>query len=226
MAGKYLYAAAIALLAIALAGFLYYAIQIAGWADEEAVTAFLEKYRNSPWAPFYVAGAYVAAGLAFFPVTIISLAVAAVFGAVWGVIYGMAGILLSAVIIFMIGDKMRGRETRQFIKKYAEKYDRQLKKSGVAGIATLRMVVFAPFTIFNIICGLSSIRFSDFLLGSFIGLLPGFIARAIVGDSIIPLIFNPSVESASYLMIGLTLWVGIILLSRKIFNGAMHAKPA
>jgi len=201
---RYFYMAAVALVALAIAGTLYYAIEVAGWVDEEAVTAFLEKYRNSPLAPFYVIGAYVVAGLTFFPVTIISLAVAAVFGAVWGILYGMSGILISGAIIFIIGEKMRGRETRKFIKRYADKYDKQLKQSGVAGITTLRLVVFAPFSIFNLVCGLSSVRFSDFMVGTFLGLLPGFIARAIVGDSIIPLIFNPSRESLSYLGIGLT----------------------
>lgn len=226
MTRKYHYIAALVLAAVIIAGTLYYAIHVTGWLNEEAVTAFLEKYRNSPWGPLYVIGAYVVAGLTFFPVTIISLAVAAVFGPLWGIVYGMAGILISGTIIFTIGEKMRGREARQFIKRYVEKYDKQLKESGVAGIATMRMVVFAPFTIINFICGLSSVRFTDFIVGSFIGILPGFIARAIVGDSIIPLLFNPNITTISYLVIGLTLWVGIILLARKLFNGGLGLSAA
>lgn len=226
MAGKYYYILALVLAAAAVAGALYYAIHVTGWLNEEAVTAFLEKYRHSPWGAIYVIGAYVLAGLTFFPVTIISLAVAAVFGPIWGIVYGITGMLVSGTILFTIGEKLRGREARQFIKRYVDKYDKQLKESGVAGIATLRMVVFAPFTIFNLICGLSSVRFTDFVVGSFIGLLPGFIARAIVGDSIIPLIFNPNITTVSYLAIGLTLWVGIILLARKLFSGGLGLSAA
>lgn len=226
MAGKYYYMMALILAAVCIAGALYYAIHVTGWLNEEAVTGFLEQYRNSPWGPLFVIGAYVLAGLTFFPVTIISLAVAAVFGPLWGIVYGMTGILISGAIVFTIGEKMRGREARQFIRRYADKYDKQLKESGVAGVAMLRMVVFAPFTIFNLICGLSSVRLTDFVVGSFIGLLPGFIARAIVGDSIIPLVFNPNVTTVSYLAIGLTLWVGIILLGRKLFNGGLGLSAA
>lgn len=226
MAGKYNYIILIVFTALCIAGALHYAINVTGWLDEEAVTGFLEKYRHSPWAPLYVVGAYVLAGLTFFPVTIISLAVAAVFGPFWGVIYGMTGILLSGAIIFFIGQKMRGLEARQFIKRHVDKYDKQLKESGVSGIATLRMIVFAPFTIFNLVCGISSVRFHDFIIGSLIGLLPGFIARAIVGDSIIPLIFNPNVETISYLVAGLALWVGIILLARKLFSDGPFVKTA
>lgn len=226
MEGKYLYGALIALFAVCVAGGLYYAIEVAGWVDEDAVTAFLEKYRSSPWAPLYVVGAYVLAGLTFFPVTIISLAIAAVFGPVWSVLYGITGMLVSGSIVFAIGQKMRGREARQFIKRHIEKYDKKLKESGAAGITTLRMVVFAPFTIFNLVCGISSVRYVDFAIGTFLGLLPGFIVRAIVGDSILPLIFNPSIESVSYMAIGLTLWIGLILLARKLSGGALSEKTA
>ncbi len=219
-----IYVAVIAGLVLAIGGFLYYAIDVAGWVNEESVTAFLNKYRHSPWAPLYVIGAYILAGITFFPVTIISLAVAAVFGPLWGIVYGMSGILLSASLLFALGQAMRGRKIEKIVGRTALKYDRQLGESGIRSVIILRLVLFAPFSLFNLVGGLSSVKYSDFAVGTLLGLLPGFIARAIVGDSIIPLLFNPTLESAVYLVGGLTLWAFLIFFSHR-FLGDDSAMP-
>src|SRR5690606_9271028 len=62
------------------------------------VRQFLEQSRGTWWGLPAVCLVYVLAGITFFPVTVTSLAVAAVFGPVWGPIYGMCGALLSAAL--------------------------------------------------------------------------------------------------------------------------------
>lgn len=217
---KLLYGGLAIVVAAALSGLLYYVIEVKEWLSEEAVSAFLADYRADSWAPLFVIGAYILAGLTFFPATILSLAVAAVFGPIKGIVYGLSGTLLSASLIFFIGQKLRGRKLNKFIHRHIHQYDRQLERSGIVGVTTLRLIVFAPFSLFNIVMGISSVRYTDFIVGTFLGLLPGFVARAIVGDSILPLIFQPTWQNVSYLMAGITLWVFIILLSRKLMGNA------
>jgi uncharacterized membrane protein YdjX (TVP38/TMEM64 family) len=47
------------------------------------------------------------------------------------------------------------------------------------------MIPAAPFTVVNVLAGALRIRFTDFLIGSLIGLLPGTLTTIVVGDRLL-----------------------------------------
>ena len=92
--------------------------------------------------------------------------------------------------------------------------DEAFSKSGVIGVATIRLLPIAPYSLVNLVAGISSIKLLPFLLGTFLGMLPPMIAKGLVGDSLSDLATNPSTRSITYLAIGILIWVGVIVLSR------------
>lgn len=104
--------------------------------------------------------------------TVLSLAVAAIFGPIWGPIYGIMGALLSSAILFGIGKLSGNAGLRKIGGPKVEAVDEKLKKSGIVGVAAIRMLPIAPFSLVNLVAGISSIGIVQFLIGTFLGMFP------------------------------------------------------
>jgi uncharacterized membrane protein YdjX (TVP38/TMEM64 family) len=142
-----------------------------------------------------------------FPIIVLNLATAMVFGPLWGFVYAIAGSILSATVYFGIGRFGRNRGLKKLLSgPRLSKIDKKINEAGVVGIATLRLVPIAPFGVFNMAAGITSVAFFDYLAGTCIGFLPGGIARAVVGDSLMDLFLEPSKKSFIYLGCGIVLW--------------------
>lgn len=202
--------------ALLICGFLFAAYSFFALQDIDELRAtaneFLTSVRGTRWAFPVIIGLYLLSGFVMFPVMVLNLATAFVFGPVQGFLYSLSGILLNAVLFFHIGRFGRNRG----LKKYLEgprlgKIDEKLHNAGVAGVTLLRLVPLAPFSIFNMAAGVTSLRFFDFIAGTFLAFWPGGISRAVLGDSLMQLFFDPSVRTALYVAIGFLLWAVIVL---------------
>ena len=60
---------------------------------------------------------------------------------------------------------------------------------------TLRIVPIAPFSVVNVVAGVSEIRFRDFAIGNFLGMLPGVIGIAFVTDRALASLRDPSMTT-------------------------------
>ncbi len=181
----------------------------AAWKD--ALTTFLEQARGTPWALPIVCLAYVVGGAIFFPVILLNLVCALVFG-LWGIVYALAGAMLNAAVYFGIGYYIRHRRGGKswLTRPRVAPVDRMLQKSGLAGIVFIHSLPAPPFTVTNFIAGLSSVNFVTFFAGTFIALLPGAIARGIVGDSLTKILLHPQPETYAYLGLGIVLWIVMV----------------
>lgn len=172
----------------------------------------LEAARSTGWSYPIVCGLYLLASLVMFPIIALNLATAIVFGPIYGTIYSLTGTLLSGTVFFYIGRFGRNRGLKKLLEgKKLSKLDSKLKDSGVIGVAMLRLVPIAPFGIFNMAAGITSLRFIDYIAGTFIAFWPGGIARAIVGDSLVKLFLEPTPQSFAYLIVGVLIWGSIVL---------------
>lgn len=178
----------------------------------DSVSDILEVARNSPWSFPIVCGLYLLASLVMFPIIVMNLATALVFGPVYGTLYALSGTLLAGTTFFFIGRFGRRRGLKKLLEgPRLARLDEKLKDSGVIGITILRLVPMAPFGIFNMAAGITSLRFVDYIAGTFIAFWPGGIARAVVGDSLVQLILTPSRDTFIYLVCGAFLWASIVL---------------
>lgn len=204
----------VAIIAV-LGGLMFWASQSIPWLSSDSINAFLEKSRGTYFALPTVLLVYVVGGVLFFPVTVLSLAVAAIFGPIWGPIYGIMGALMSSAIMFGIGKLSGNAGLRKIGGPKVAAVDEKLKRSGIVGVAAIRMLPVAPFSLVNLVAGISSIGIFQFLVGTFLGMFPPMIAKGLVGDSIAQIWKNPSVETISYLVGGIIMWGLMIWGSQK-----------
>ena len=208
---KLIYAAAAAIFIFAVIASVFFLTQDVDQLRDK-VEKILEMAQNSLWSFPIVCALYVLSSAIMFPVMALNFATAIVFGPVYGFIYALCGTLLSGTVFFFIGRFGRDRGLKQLLSgPRLSKLDDKLKDSGVIGITMLRLVPLAPFGIFNMAAGITSLRYLDYILGTFIAYWPGGIARALVGDSLVKLFLEPTQESILYLACGLTIWAVIIL---------------
>jgi uncharacterized membrane protein YdjX (TVP38/TMEM64 family) len=78
------------------------------------------------------------------------------------------------------------------------------------------MVPIAPYGVFNLVSGVSSIRFLPYITGTFLGILPGTFALAILGDSIARIIAEASPENIAYMAFAISIWIGLIYVMHKL----------
>jgi uncharacterized membrane protein YdjX (TVP38/TMEM64 family) len=118
------------------------------------------------------------------PISVIAVVTGLIYGPVYGTVYTMLGAFLSATTGFLIArylgqgivDKiLRGRNTN---------IDGDIEKHGLSIMLFLRLAFIFPFDPLSYAAGLSSMRFSHFIIGSVIGVLPEMFAYNYLGTSI------------------------------------------
>ena len=67
----------------------------------------------------------------------------------------------------------------------------------------------APFSVINVIAGVSDIRLRDFAIGGLIGLLPGVIATAFLADRIVASLRDPTPTQILILLAA----IGLVILA-------------
>jgi phospholipase D1/2 len=142
-----------------------------------------------------VIGVYAVGGLVVAPITGLIIATAMAFGPLLGFAYSLLGCLVSAAITYGIGSRL-GRETmRRFAGRHVSHLSHRLARHGLTAILIVRILPVAPFTIVNIMAGASEVRFRDFILATFLGMLPGLLVMTFFGDRLQNAIQDPRAES-------------------------------
>lgn len=124
---------------------------------------------------------YIIGTVFFFPGSILTLVGGALFGPVYGTFYNVTGATIGAAISFLIA--------RYLLSDYVEnKAGGRLKhlKDGVEQegwrfIAFVRLVPLFPFNLLNYALGLTRIKFSHYVIASYICMLPGGLAYTYFG---------------------------------------------
>jgi uncharacterized membrane protein YdjX (TVP38/TMEM64 family) len=90
------------------------------------------------------------------------------------------------------------------------------------------MLPIAPFSIVNVVAGASHIRWSDFVLGTVIGLLPGIVTMTFFIDRAIAAVRSPGPDTLALLGLALALIVGLVFALRRMLRGRARgdAQPA
>ena len=83
---------------------------------------------------------------------------------------------------------------------------------------TARLLPLGPFTIVNLIAGASRIRLRDFVLGSFLGLLPGVCAVTVLKDRLQGAMRDPTPTNVATLVGAGLVVLGAVLWTRHRFG--------
>jgi phospholipase D1/2 len=191
---------------------------LSGLVTADNVRAVLKTVRGEPWAILIVILVFVLASAIIFPLNILILTTAAVFGPWLGILYGGAGTVTSGLVMFFLGGLL-GREA--LYRMLGERWRHGLegvRKRGLLAVVTFRLLPLAPFTLVNLAAGASGIRFVDFLVGTLIGMLPGLVLMSVMGDRIVRILAEPSASDIVILVLCGAGLIGLAIAAQAVLS--------
>jgi uncharacterized membrane protein YdjX (TVP38/TMEM64 family) len=190
---------------------------LGNWLDVATLVERFEPLHGHPLTPMVVIGAYLVSGLLVAPITVLIIATAVAFGPLLGFTYSLVGCLGSAMLTYGVGSLL-GRETvRRFAGAQVSRLSRRIARHGLTAILIVRILPVAPFTVVNIMAGASEVRFRDFVLGTFLGMLPGLVVMTFFGNRLESAIRDPKAESFMILVALVVVLVLVMAWLRRRF---------
>jgi len=136
------------------------------------------------WAPIVFSLIYILATVLFIPGSILTLCAGVLFGVVWGTVTVSVASTLGATAAFFVGrylargwieKKISGR------KKFAA-VDRAVSEEGWKIVLLTRLSPVFPFNLLNYAFGLTRVFAGGYVLGSWVGMLPGTLMYVYLGS--------------------------------------------
>ena len=197
-------------LALMLLALIWGFTPISRFANPEAVAAAMAVISASPWQSAIVLGCFLGAGLVVFPMLLLIIACAVVFGPVLGFVYSSAGMLASAVLNYAIGMWL-GRELllKMLGGRRFDTTRSALIRRGLITIAVVRAIPGSPFALVSVVAGASDIRFLDYLIGTAIGIMVPVVLMTVATEQTSQLLTEPSAIQFAMLVGVITLWIAV-----------------
>jgi uncharacterized membrane protein YdjX (TVP38/TMEM64 family) len=169
-------------------------------------------------APFIYILCFTILPIAFFPVPILALAAGLLFGFLPGTIYTLIGAVLNSAIMFLMAKVLaKDAVTNLLQRKLPENWSSFLfdldEKRGFGIIFILRLIPAMPYNLINYGAGLTSIKFSSYMLATILGILPGTLVFLNIGNQALN-VHNPAFIVSIILLILLTIFS--LILGKKI----------
>jgi uncharacterized membrane protein YdjX (TVP38/TMEM64 family) len=138
-----------------------------------------------PLGPVALAAIYVVATVLFVPGSILTLGAGFAFGVLWGTVAVSIGSTLGATAAFLVGRTFaRGLiEDRVAASPTFAAIDRAVAREGFKVVLLTRLSPVFPFNLLNYAYGLTRVSLRDYVLASWIGMLPATILWVYVGSA-------------------------------------------
>jgi uncharacterized membrane protein YdjX (TVP38/TMEM64 family) len=173
----------IAILLILGGGSVYLLIVHREWfADPRMVKK--EVLECGAWGPIAYILLYAVGPSFLVPGAVMTLAAGLAFGAVRGALWSVIGANIGALVAFGAG-RFLGRDfVERTIGHRFHTLLSRLARNGFYITLYLRIVPVIPYNAFNLLAGASPIVFRDYFWASVIGMIPGTILFAVLGDAL------------------------------------------
>ena len=180
-------------------------------------------FASSPWAPVYVIAAFVLGGLLEFPLILLIAGTAAALGPILGFAWAAAGSLASAVVTYFIGAWL-GRRPGECAGPAPQSHPGthpaqwcSFRHSRQAGAdRTVRDREHGRRCKWH--------RFSHFIIGTALGLLPGLVTLSAMGSQIMDIIFRPSLVGVLLLAAAIAAWILFVLGAQALLTRHVDLK--
>lgn len=205
----------LALIALAVAGLtaIWRFTPLHDYLTPERVFDWAQTFGDQWWAPIAVMAAYTPACFVMFPRPLITLFAVIAFGPLMGFVYAMSGILIASLATYYAGVALPEDTVRKMAGAKMDEMSDVLRKRGLAAVFAVRIIPVAPFAIEGMVAGRIPIKLWHFMLGTFLGMLPGTLTTTVFGDQIQTALEDPSrinwwlVGGVAVLFVVLTIFV-------------------
>ena len=169
--------------ALIVVGLLYAAFRALPLADWlQSALDWVEAL--GPWGPVAFIILYALAVVFFFPASVMTLAAGTGFGVVLGCVYVSIASTLGATLAFLVGRRVAKKTIQKRIdgNKTFTAIDSAVADEGWKVVGLTRLSPIFPFTLLNYAYGVTKVKFSHYVLASWIGMMPGTILYVYVGS--------------------------------------------
>lgn len=147
---------------------------LSAFVAENAVTA----------AVAYVAAYALAVAFSVPGATVLTLAGGFLFGTIAASVYAVAGATAGAVAVFLAARSAFGGILREKAGPWAGRLERGFRSSAFSYMLFLRLVPLFPFWLVNLVPAVLGVRLSTYALATLIGIVPGAVVYASVGNGL------------------------------------------
>jgi phospholipase D1/2 len=185
-------------------------------ATPSRLAQWIGTFKDAPWSPLAVVAIYVLAGLIVFPLMLLVAATAVVFEPLLALAVSLIGALANAAVLYLIGAKFARGMVEHAFGPALQRASGALETRGILAVAAVRTVPIAPFTVVNLAAGSIGVRFTDYLIGTALGLLPGIIVLTAFGAQLRSIWRNPTPGKLAIVAAIVLCWIALSLLLQKI----------
>jgi uncharacterized membrane protein YdjX (TVP38/TMEM64 family)/rhodanese-related sulfurtransferase len=132
-------------------------------------------------APLLFMVVYAVATVLFLPGSVLTLAGGALFGPVLGTFYNLTGATLGAALAFLVARYLARDWVEQRVGGRLGQLKRGVDGEGWRFVAFVRLVPLFPFNLLNYALGITRIRFTHYLIATYVCMLPGALAYTYLG---------------------------------------------
>ncbi len=142
------------------------------WLDPNSLSEMGSALLALPLGPLAVIGAYVVAVMLGMPVLVLVTAGVLIFTPWPGMLYAWLGMVAGAVVTYCIGRYTGAQTMDRWTQGRLALLSTHLRQRGLITVILVRVLPVAPFIMVNMVAGALRVRPRDFVLGTFLGLLP------------------------------------------------------
>lgn len=126
---------------------------------------------SNRFAPLLFIALQIAASLLWVPRTMLGIAAGLIFGLVWGLVWAIVGAVAGAAAGFAFVHWMGAEGVLDASPRIGKLVERA-ESGGWRAVAILRLIPGPPHSLINTLLALTNINWRDYLIGSFVGMLP------------------------------------------------------
>ncbi len=182
----------------------------------DSISNSVRNIPNTPWAGFLVVGIYCLLSLFVFPISILLYGTILSFGLFPGILYCFAGTMTAAIMNYYFGAWFSQKQVFKFLdnRRLSDLKD-ALRSPSLATVMIIRLTPVAPFTIENYLAGAVGVNLRLYIVGTFLGLMPGIFCIALITTALSPYVKNPLYYIPIYFGMSTVLLL-LIVIGKKI----------
>lgn len=200
---------------------------LGAYFSQENMEALLAGF--GPWAPVGYVALYAVGTMLAVPGTILTIIGGVVFGPVFGTLLIVIGATLGASGAFLIARFL----ARDFITQlfgaadWFRRLDDGIARYGLYFVLFVRLIPVLPFNGINFASGLTKVRFRDFFIGTFFGIIPASFIFANAASQAAGAAAGEPIGTGFYLSLALLGVLALIpVIYKKIMGGREDGKDA
>jgi uncharacterized membrane protein YdjX (TVP38/TMEM64 family) len=172
-----------AVIVILVGGSLWLLFAHAEWFENPAQVK-VEVVQYGVWGPLVFMLLYAVGPSFLVPGAVMTIAGGLAFGTAWGSVYSLVGADVGALVAFAAGRFLGKSFVERLVGERFHEMLEKIAKHGFQIIFYLRIVPVIPYNALNLLAGASPISFRDYFWASMIGMIPGTILFAFLGDAL------------------------------------------